>query len=100
MKESVSFFISILILSTWIRAQSQESLTQGKYSLTLVNALPGLNNLYVRFGSEKIWPSGSTPGQSTGSVFFPSGKKLVDLSCEGFAKLGWKSSFQPVQILR
>ena len=64
----------------------KEASRAGQSSLTLVNALPGPQNLHVKFGQEDIWPAGFTPGQSTGAVLFPAGKKKVQLLCEGFAQ--------------
>lgn len=58
----------------------------GQVSLTLVNALPGPDHLHIKFGQEDIWPPGFTPGQSTAGVLFPSGKKRVQLLCQGFAQ--------------
>jgi len=57
----------------------------GQCSLVLLNALPGPQNLHVKFGAEDIWSPGFTPGQSTGGVLFPSGKKSVEMLCDGFA---------------
>ena len=86
MKFSPMRIILFFLLIGNLPAQTPNLQETGKCSVTLVNALPGPANLHVKFGSEDIWPPGFTPGQSTGSVFFPSGKKQVELSCEGFAK--------------
>lgn len=53
-------------------------------TLVVVNALPGPGNLFLKFGAEEIWPPGFTPGQSTGAVAFPSGKKAVEARSENF----------------
>lgn len=53
-------------------------------TVVVVNTLPGPGNLFVRFGPENIWPPGFSPGQSTGAVAFPAGKKAVEARCEGF----------------
>lgn len=79
-------FLLLVITSGWAQTSGgQETGRAGQASLTLVNALPGPENLHVKFGQEDIWPAGFTPGQSTGAVLFPSGKKKVQLSCAGFA---------------
>lgn len=79
-------FLLLVITSGWAQTSGgQETGRAGQASLTLVNALPGPENLHVKFGQEDIWPPGFTPGQSTGGVLFPSGKKKVQLICEGFA---------------
>lgn len=57
----------------------------GQCSLVLLNALPAPQNLHVKFGTADIWPVGFKPGQSTGGVLFPSGKKSVEMLCDGFA---------------
>lgn len=67
-------------------AQNAPDPKPGQCSLVLVNALPGPANLHVKFGAEDIWPPGFTPGQSTGGVLFPSGKKTLTLLCEGYAQ--------------
>ena len=85
MKFSTMRIILFFLLIGNLPAQTPNLQETGKCSVTLVNALPGPANLHVKFGSEDIWPPGFTPGQSTGAVLFPFGKKAVELSCEGFA---------------
>ena len=73
--------------SGWTQTDvGKEASRAGHASLTLVNALPGPQNLHVKLGQEDIWPAGFTPGQSTGAVLFPAGKKKVQMLCEGFAQ--------------
>lgn len=84
MKTSALLISVFLGWGASLRAQAPQETGQG--SLTLVNALPGPANLHVKLGAEEIWPPGFTSGQSTGGVLFPSGKKSVWLSCEGFAQ--------------
>ncbi|NCW28112.1 MAG: hypothetical protein EBV83_07465 [Verrucomicrobia bacterium] len=64
--------------------QSQAPGEISSSTLVVVNTLPGPGNLFVKLGPEAIWPPGFTPGQSTGAVVFPSGKKVVEARCEGF----------------
>lgn len=80
------YFVFPVALFFCGKLQAQSSPESGQCSLTLVNALPGPKNLYVKLGAEVIWPPGFTPGQSTGAVLFPPGKKTVELTCEGFAR--------------
>jgi len=54
-------------------------------SLTVVNAVPGVNNVHVSFDGQSIWPPGFKSGQSTAAVMFPSGKKNVRIECEDYA---------------
>lgn len=78
--------LSVAVSVAWSQTGGGPGISQtGQSSLTLVNALPGPENLHVKFGQEDIWPAGFTPGQSTGAVLFPSGKKKVQLTCMGFA---------------
>ena len=89
MMREFTFVVPILLCWTApLSAQTpaKPDAAAGQCSLTLVNALPGPGNLHIKFGAEEIWPPGFTPGQSTGAVFFPSGKKMVDLVSEGFAR--------------
>ena len=79
-------FLLPVVLFFCGKLQAQGSPESGQCSLTLVNALAGPKNLYVKMGAEVIWPPGFTPGQSTGAVLFPSGKKTMELTCEGFAR--------------
>lgn len=79
-------FLLAFLLIPALLAQNVPDSKPGQCSLVLVNALPGPANLHVKFGSEEIWPSGFTPGQSTGGVLFPSGKKTLTLLCEGYAQ--------------
>lgn len=81
----MKIFLFCLFLIGNLPAQTPNIQEAGKCSVTLVNALPGPANLHVKFGSEDIWPPGFTPGQSTGAVLFPFGRKAVELNCEGFA---------------
>lgn len=62
-----------------------ESASSGQASLAIVNAVSGDKNLFVSFDGQSIWPPGFTPGQSTASVMFPSGKKKLKVECEGYA---------------
>lgn len=64
--------------------QSQTAAPIPSSTVVIVNALPGPGNLFVKFGVEDIWPLGFAPGQSTGAVAFPAGKKVVEARCEGF----------------
>jgi hypothetical protein len=64
-------------------------------TLVVVNALPGPGNLFVKFGPEEIWPPGFTPGQSTGAVGFPSGKKTIEARCEGFVTTRLEGELAP-----
>jgi hypothetical protein len=57
---------------------------KSKVSLTLVNALPGPENLHVLMASQELWPPGFTPGQSTGGVILPGGKPAMEARCAGF----------------
>jgi hypothetical protein len=57
---------------------------KSKVSLTLVNALPGPENLHVLMASQELWPLGFTPGQSTGGVILPGGKPAMEARCAGF----------------
>ena len=57
---------------------------KSKVSLTLVNALPGSENLHVLMASQDLWPPGFTPGQSTGGVILPGGKPAMEARCAGF----------------
>jgi hypothetical protein len=57
---------------------------KSKVSLTLVNALPGPENLHVLIASQELWPPGFTPGQSTGGVILPGGKPAMEARCAGF----------------
>lgn len=64
-------------------------------TLVIVNTLPGPGNLFVKFGPEEIWPPGFTPGQSTGAVGFPSGKKAVEARCQGFVTTRLEGELAP-----
>ena len=64
-------------------------------TLVIVNTLPGPGNLFVKFGPEEIWPPGFTPGQSTGAVGFPSGKKMVEARCQGFVTTRLEGELAP-----
>lgn len=57
---------------------------KSQISLTLVNALPGPENLHVLMASQELWPPGFTPGQSTGGVILPGGKPAMEARCAGF----------------
>jgi len=86
LKPLVSLLVLAPVMSLPLSAQTSAGPAGARQSsLTLVNALPGPDNLHIKFGAEEIWPPGFTPGQSTGAVLFPSGKKVVELRCEGFA---------------
>ena len=66
-------------------AQAAEPAAEkSKVSLTLVNALPGPENLHVLMASQELWPPGFTPGQSTGGVILPGGKPAMEARCAGF----------------
>ena len=81
------FFLLLGVTAGWAQTDAgKEASRAGQASLTLVNALPGPQNLHVKLGQEDIWPAGFTPGQSTGAVLFPAGKKKVQMLCEGFAQ--------------
>lgn len=86
MRYSLALFLFPLVGIPLALAQTTPQAQAGQCSLVLVNALPGPANLHVKFGAEDIWPLGFTPGQSTGGVLFPSGKKTVTLLCEGYAQ--------------
>jgi hypothetical protein len=91
--EALSCLVLLLAWLPW-PAHGQTS-APSNASIVLVNALPGPNNLYVRFGSEDIWPPGFTPGQSTGAVAFPSGKKAVEARSENFVTTKLDAELEP-----
>ena len=78
-------FLGLGCCSSMLVGQTPPTSKAGQCSLVLLNALPGPQNLHVKFGAEDIWSPGFTPGQSTGGVLFPSGKKSVEMLCAGFA---------------
>lgn len=86
MRAGILCFFLGLLGPCFLGAQNlgSPSSAPGQCSLTLLNALPGPGNLRIKLGPEDIWPPGFTPGQSTGGVLFPSGKKSLELACEGF----------------
>lgn len=86
MRFLLALFLSPLVVTPPALAETTSQAPAGQCSLTLVSALPGPANLHIKFGAEDIWPPGFTPGQSTGGVLFPSGKKTVTLLCEGYAQ--------------
>jgi hypothetical protein len=73
-----------LLAGVWMEAPGQIPAPPATSTVVIVNTLPGPGNLFVKFGAEEIWPPGFTPGQSTGAVGFPSGKKAIEARCEGF----------------
>jgi hypothetical protein len=79
----VCLFVLWLPVSALLLAQEAGEGAQA--SLSVVNAVPGPNNVFVSFDGGSIWPPGFTPGQSTAAVLFPAGKKSVQIQCEGFA---------------
>ena len=86
MNHFTTFLLLGLGFSSMLTAQvASPPAKAGQCSLVLLNALPGPQNLHVKFGAEDIWSPGFTPGQSTGGVLFPSGKKSVEMLCAGFA---------------
>jgi len=66
---------------------------KSKMSLTLVNALPGPENLHVLMASQELWPPGFTPGQSTGGVILPGGKPAMEARCTGFVSTKFTADF-------
>lgn len=86
MRFLLALILSPLVVLPPAFAQTTPQSPAGQCSLTLVNALPGPANLHIKFGAQDIWTPGFTPGQSTGGVLFPSGKKTVTLLCEGYAQ--------------
>lgn len=84
---------AFFLLSIGTRAQVQAP--PAFSTLVIVNTLPGPGNLFVKFGPEEIWPPGFTPGQSTGAVAFPSGKKAVEARCEGFVTTRLEGELAP-----
>lgn len=65
---------------------AQEPPPVAQASLTVVNAVPGDENVFVSFDEQTIWPPGFTAGQSTAATMFPAGRKKVAIECEGYAK--------------
>jgi hypothetical protein len=75
-------------------AQAAEPAAEkSKVSLTLVNALPGPENLHVLMASQELWPPGFTPGQSTGGVILPGGKPAMEARCAGFVSTKFTADF-------
>ena len=66
---------------------------KAKVSLTLVNALPGPENLHVLMAGQELWPIGFTPGQSTGAEILPAGKPAMEARCKGFATPKFNADF-------
>jgi len=64
-----------------------------RVSLTLVNALPGTENLHLLMSESELWPQGFTPGQSTGGAIIPGGKVSMEARCAGFASTKFKADF-------
>ena len=97
------FIDSTFLLCFWIfcigfvsdkSAQAAEPAAEkSKVSLTLVNALPGPENLHVLMASQELWPAGFTPGQSTGGVIIPGGKPSMEARCPGFASTKFTADF-------
>lgn len=89
---SLSIF---LFFAAALTAGATEQPSQvGQSSLSVVNAITGDKNLFVSFDGQSIWPPGFTPGQSTASVIFPSGKKELKVECEGYATAEAKLDLQ------
>jgi hypothetical protein len=79
------FWIFCIDFASEKSAQAAEPAPEkSKASLTLVNALPGPENLHVLMASQELWPPGFTPGQSTGGVILPGGKPAMEARCAGF----------------
>lgn len=64
-----------------------------RVSLTLVNALPGTENLHLFMSESELWPQGFTPGQSTGGAIIPGGKVSMEARCTGFASTKFNADF-------
>ena len=72
---------------------AEPALEKSKVSLTLVNALPGPENLHVLMAGQELWPIGFTPGQSTGGVILPGGKPAMEARCAGFISTKFAADF-------
>lgn len=71
----------------------EPSIGKSQISLTLVNALPGPENLHVLMATQELWPPGFTPGQSTGGVILPGGKPAMEARCAGFVSTKFTADF-------
>lgn len=91
-----SFFPALVLV--WVLGgdgRAQAPAPPAASTVVIVNTLPGPGNLFVKFGPEEIWPPGFTPGQSTGAVAFPSGKKTIEARCQGFVTTRLEGELAP-----
>ena len=84
----------LLLLFAWMPLSTHgQTPAPSKASIVLVNALPGPENLHVFMSNQELWPSGFTPGQSTGGVIIPGGKPSMEARCPGFATKKFTADF-------
>jgi len=84
----------LLLLFAWMPLSTHgQTPAPSKASIVLVNALPGPENLHVFMSNQELWPSGFTPGQSTGGVIIPGGKPSMEARCPGFAPKKFTADF-------
>lgn len=84
----------LLLLFAWMPLPTHgQTPAPSKASIVLVNALPGPENLHVFMSNQELWPSGFTPGQSTGGVIIPGGKPSMEARCPGFAPKKFTADF-------
>jgi len=84
----------LVILVAWMPLSTHgQTPVPSKASIVLVNALPGPENLHVFMSNQELWPSGFTPGQSTGAVIIPGGKPSMEARCPGFAPKKFTADF-------
>jgi hypothetical protein len=84
----------LLLLFAWMPLSTHgQTPAPSKASIVLVNALPGPENLHVFMSNQELWPSGFTPGQSTGGVIIPGGKPSMEARCSGFAPKKFTADF-------
>ena len=84
----------LVLLIAWMPQHTHgQTASSTKASLVLLNALPGPENLHVFMSNQELWPSGFTPGQSTGGVIIPGGKPSMEARCPGFAPTKFTADF-------